>query len=221
MKSSRDLQFTGGGDYDTLLRSIGHTLRNGRLSTARAVSHGMVQTYWEIGRQIVEFEQGGKERAEYGSDMLNRLSRDLTALYGSGFSRSNVHYIRKLYLIYPKVQTLSELLSWSHYIELLMIEDPMERAFYEKECEAEHWGVRELKRQKESMLFHRIALSTEGDFNPVDIIIGVGSDKLIIQYALQNITNQVFVSRYRLYLPDREQLEGELRRFLGEHAEEG
>ncbi len=147
--------------YHALLQSIGETLQKGRINTARAVSHEMVRTYWEIGRQIIEFEQGGNERAEYGADVLNRLSRDLTALYGRGFSRSNIFYIRKLYLTYPIVQTLSELLSWSHYIELLMIEDPLERSFYESECITEHWGVRELKRQKDSMLFHRIALSTD------------------------------------------------------------
>ena len=121
----------------------------------------MVQTYWEIGRQIVEYEQRGNERAEYGSDVLNRLSRDLTDRYGKGFSHSNVVYMRKLYLSYPKSQTLSNFLTWSHYIELLKIDDPLERSFYEKECEEERWGVRELKRQMKSMLFHRLALSAD------------------------------------------------------------
>ena len=68
--------------------------------------------------------------------------------------------MRKLYLTYPKSQTLSDFLSWSQYIELLKIDDPLERSFYEKEAESEHWGVRELKRQMKSMLFHRLALST-------------------------------------------------------------
>ena len=116
-----------------------------------------------IGRTIVEYEQNGHKKAEYGSDVLNTLSRDLTDRFGKGFSRSNVFYIRKLYLTYEKVQTLSELLSWSHYIELLKIEDPLERSFYEKECVSSHWGVRELKRQMKSMLFQRIALSKDKD----------------------------------------------------------
>ncbi|MCR4907459.1 MAG: PDDEXK nuclease domain-containing protein, partial [Lachnospiraceae bacterium] len=272
------------------------------------------------------------------SDVLNTLSRDLTDRFGKGFSRSNVFYIRKLYLTYEKVQTLSELLSWSHYIELLKIEDPLERSFYEKECVSSRWGVRELKRQMKSMLFQRIALSkdkdevlklakegqviekpedilkepyvfeftglpqlpvydegdleealvnnlsqfflelgkgftyvgrqqkmviggrtykvdlvfyhrilkcfvlidlkrgevqhedigqmnfylnyyreemnSEGDIDPIGIVLGAYQDKLIMQYALQGISNQVFVSRYQLYLPDREQLEAEFRRFM-------
>ncbi len=100
------------------------------------------------------------EKAEYGSELLKRLSRDLTDIYGKGFSHSNLIYMRKMYLIYSKSQTLSDFLSWSHYVELLKIDDPLERSFYEKEAETEHWGVRELKRQMKSMLFHRLALST-------------------------------------------------------------
>ena len=109
----------------------------------------------------MEYEQHGNEKAEYGSDVLNRLSRDLTDRYGKGFSHSNVVYMRRLYLTYPKSQTLSDFLTWSHYIELLKIDDPLERSFYEKECEEAHWGVRELKRQMKSMLFHRLALSSD------------------------------------------------------------
>ena len=148
-------------EYDALLQCVGDTLEKGRQRAATAVNSAEVQTYWEIGRQIVEYEQHGNERAEYGSDVLNRLSRDLTDRYGKGFSRGNVFYMRKLFMTYPKVQTVSELLSWSHYIEPLQIDDPLERSFYEKECICEHWGVRELKRQMKSMLFHRLALSTD------------------------------------------------------------
>ena len=148
-------------EYDRLLQNVGEALRQGRQQAVYAVNSAMVRTYWEIGREIVEFEQNGNERAEYGSDVLNRLSKDLTERYGKGFSRGNVFYMRKLFITYPKVQTLSELLTWSHYIELLKIDDPLERSFYEKECEEERWGVRELKRQMKSMLFHRLALSSD------------------------------------------------------------
>ena len=93
--------------------------------------------------------------------MLKRLSNDLTDRYGSGFSMSNVNKMRKMYLTYPILQTASAKLSWSHYVELLKIDDPLERSFYEQEAVNEHWGVRELKRQMKSMLFHRIALSKD------------------------------------------------------------
>ena len=150
-------------EYEELISRVGEVLEQGRRNVVQAVNSAMVRTYWEIGRTIVEYEQNGHEKAEYGSDVLNTLSRDLTDRFGKGFSRSNVFYIRKLYLTYEKVQTLSELLSWSHYIELLKIEDPLERSFYEKECVSSRWGVRELKRQMKSMLFQRIALSKDKD----------------------------------------------------------
>lgn len=78
-------------------------------------------------------------------------SRDLSERFGKGFSRSNIIYMRKLYLTYPKSQTLSDFLSWSHYVELLKIDDPLERSFYEKECANKNWGVREVKRQMKSI----------------------------------------------------------------------
>ena len=148
-------------EYQDLLQHVGETLEHGRAKVVEAVNTAAVTTYWEIGRDIVEYEQGGNTKAEYGSALLKKLSRDLTDLYGSGFSMSNVAKMRKLYLTYPILQTASAKLSWSHYVELLKIDDPMERSFYEKEAESEHWGVRDLKRQMKSMLFHRLALSTD------------------------------------------------------------
>ena len=101
-------------EYRDLLRSVGETLENGRAKAAAAVNSAVVATYWEIGRNIVEYEQGGNAKAEYGSELLKRLSSDLTEMYGKGFSRSNLVYIRKLYLTYPKSQTLFDFLNWSH-----------------------------------------------------------------------------------------------------------
>ena len=148
-------------DYNQLLLDVGEALKQGRQQAVYAVNSAMVQTYWEIGRQIVEYEQHGNEKAEYGSGLLNQLSKDLSIRYGGGFSLSNINKMRKMYLTYPILQTVSAKLTWSHYIELLKIDDPLERSFYQKECEEEHWGVRELKRQMKSMLFHRLALSTD------------------------------------------------------------
>ena len=146
-----------------MLQHVGNTLERGRQRIASTVGSVMVHTYWEIGKQIVEYEQQGNAKAEYGSGLLKHLSHDLTDRYGNEFSLSNINKMRKMYLEYPILQTVSAKLTWSHYVELLKIEDPMERSFYEKEAESEneHWGVRELKRQMKSMLFHRIALSTD------------------------------------------------------------
>ena len=108
-------------EYELLLQNVGDALSRGRNRVASFVGAQTVYTYWEIGKHIVEYEQNGHEKAEYGSDVLNRLSRDLTEHFGKGFSRGNVFYMRKLFITYLKVQTLSELLTWSHYVELLKI----------------------------------------------------------------------------------------------------
>ena len=116
-------------EYDRLLLNVGETLELGRQQAVYAVNSAMVQTYWEIGRQIVEYEQHGNEKAEYGSGLLNQLSKDLIIRYGSGFSLSNINKMRKMYLTYPILQTVSAKLTWSHYVELLKIDDPLERSF--------------------------------------------------------------------------------------------
>jgi len=147
------------GNYKGLIKDIGKILEESRNNAFRAVNEILVKTYWEIGRRIVVFEQQGKERAEYGSYLLERLSKDLKSKYGKGFSRSNIIPMRLLYKKYPIGQTLSDQLSWSHYVELLNIEEDLERSFYEQQCLNENWSVRELKRQINSALFYRLALS--------------------------------------------------------------
>ena len=104
------------------------------------------QTYWQIGRHIVEFEQQGKQKADYGSELLTRLAKDLTLEFGKGFSRSNLTYMRKLYSAFPKSETLSHKLSWSHYFEILKADEPLEIGFYTQQCERGNWTVRELTR---------------------------------------------------------------------------
>ncbi len=146
-------------DYQDLIRQVGCDLEAGRIQAVSAVNSAMVRTYWMIGQHIVEYEQKGHEKADYGSGLLDQLSEDLSRQYGNGFGRSNVFCMRRFYLLYPKIQTVSGFLSWSHYVELLKIDDPQERAFYEREAETGRWGVRELKRQMKSMLYHRLALS--------------------------------------------------------------
>ncbi len=146
-------------DYKGLIKDIGKILEEGRTKAFRAVNEILIKTYWEIGKSIVLFEQKGKEKADYGSDLLEKLSKDLKLRYGKGFSRRNILNMRSFYRSYPIWQTLSAKLSWSHYIELLSIEGDLERSFYEKQCLIENWSVRELKRQIDSALFYRLALS--------------------------------------------------------------
>lgn len=348
------------GEYFELKRDIGLLLERGRMQAGRAINSILVNTYWHIGRHIVEFEQNGEAKAEYGSELIDRLSKDLTLEYGKGFSRSNIKQIRKFYLTFPKIQTVSDQfeisqtvsdqfeineifshkLSWSHYVEILKADNELEIGFYIKECEKENWSVRELKRQMKSMLFHRIALSkdkeglfelakqgneiqnandiikdpyvfeflnisqqqkylegeleekliqnlehfllelgkgfafigrqykitlsnrhffvdlvfyhrilkcfvlidlkrgeiehndigqmnlylnyfnkeenVEGDNPPIGIVLGAYKDQILVEYAMENITNQLFVSKYQLYLPNRKELQKELETLLNE-----
>jgi predicted nuclease of restriction endonuclease-like (RecB) superfamily len=324
--------------YSALVNQIGSLLQKGKRQAAQSVNTILVHTYWLIGSHIVNFEQGGREKAAYGSFLFEKLSKDLTRLYGKGFSRSNLLYMRKLYLFFPKSETLSNVLSWSHYFEILRSDNELEINFYTKQTEKENWSVRELKRQMKSMLFHRIALSkdksgilklseqgqeiqtaedilkdpyvlefldipeehrylegeleeklisnlqsfllelgkgftfekrqyrisisgkhfyvdlvfyhrilkcfvlidlkrgevchqdigqmnlylsyfkkevnTEGDNEPIGILLGAEKDHVLVEYATENISNQLFVSKYQLYLPNKKQLENELNKLL-------
>ena len=333
-------------NYKSLITDIGTLLNRGREQVAQTANTILVQTYWLIGRHIVEFEQNGQDKAEYGSNLLERLSKDLTKLYGKGFSRSNLFHIRMFYLKFQKIQTVSGqfempvfTLSWSHYVEIIKEDNPLAIGFYTKQTEKENWSVRELKRQMKSMLFHRLALSkdkegvlalaergqeiarpqdilrdpvvleflnipqahqmqeneleeqlisnlqhfllelgkgfafigrqyrislggkhfyvdlvfyhrilkcfvlidlkrgevnhqdigqmnlylnyfrkeenVDGDNEPIGIVLSAYKDKLLVEYALDSIDNQLFVSKYQLYLPNREELERELERYLG------
>ena len=152
---------TPSAGYQDLLAQISSTYATGRQQAAQAVNSYLVQTYWQVGQHIVEFEQNGQDRAEYGAGLMQRLSADLRLRHGKGFSRSNLIYMRLLYLRYPISQTPSDLLSWSHYVELLMLDDPLERGFYEQQAIHERWSVSELKRQKASSLFLRLAASKD------------------------------------------------------------
>ena len=113
------MELTTTGHYENLLEQIAVTVAKGRARAVRAAEVPMIETYWGVGQHIVEFEQGGKAKAEYGAGLIPRLVRDLTLRHGKGFSRSNVKAMRQFYLAYPKSQTLSGLLSWSHVVELL------------------------------------------------------------------------------------------------------
>lgn len=148
-------------EYKNLLLNIGDILENGRRQAYRSVNNVLLKTYWEVGKSIVEFEQNGKIKAEYGAELLDRLSGDLKFRYGKGFCRRNILDMRRFYILYPIWQTLSAKLSWSHYVQLINIENEFARSFYEKQCLREKWSVRELDRQKNAMLFERIALSKD------------------------------------------------------------
>ena len=150
---------------DALYSQIASILEQNRKSVAVAVNTAMVRTYYEIGRSIVENEQKGNIRAEYGKEVLKNLSARLTANYGKGFSQRNLEQMRQFFLIYSKEisQTVSAefTLSYSHYLFLMRIDNPDERKFYEIEAKNSNWSLRELKRQFDSALYERLAVSKD------------------------------------------------------------
>ena len=151
-------------EIDNILIDIRKIINESKKNIIKNVNTIMLHAYWSIGKRIVEEEQKGKKRAEYGSSLIKLLSKELTNEYGKGFSKSNLFSMRKFYIEYQKFQTLSGKLSWSHYLLLLNISDSSERSFYEHECENSNWSVRELERQIDSQLFKRLLLS-KGEVN--------------------------------------------------------
>ncbi len=149
--------------YQSLVNQISEAFLQGRQKAVSAVNTFLVETYWQIGKYIVEFEQDGKAKAEYGAGLINKLSDDLAKSLGKGFSRSNLIYMRLFYLEFPKSEKASHLLSWSHYVEFLKISDKLERSFYLQQTIRENWSIPELKRQKKSSLFLRLASSKDKD----------------------------------------------------------
>ncbi len=145
--------------YKTLIENIKNVLSEGRKKVQKIANDILLKTNWEVGRYIIEYEQEGKVKAEYGKKLLIELAKDIKAHIPRGYSRTTLVYVRLLYLTYPKSQTLSDQLGWSHYVELLSISDDLERSFYEKQTEIEKWSVKELQRQKATGLFQRLALS--------------------------------------------------------------
>jgi len=318
-------------NYQNLVTQISETYAQGYRKAVAAVNSNMVETNWKIGQYIVEFEQGGSFKAEYGKALLENLATDLTRLHGKGFSRSNLNYMRLFYQRFPICETVSHKLNWSHICELVKINDPLERSFYERQIAIENWNVRELRRQKNTSLYLRLAASkdkegilqlakqgqiiqqpsdiirepcvleflkipepyhltetdletriidhlqqfllelgkgfafigrqyrvpvgsrnhfvdlvfyhrilkcfvlidlkkeeagyedvgqmnmylgyfeneenTEGDNPPIGIVLAKEKDDLLVQYAMHNISSQLFVNKYQLYLPNKEELQ--------------
>lgn len=147
--------------YHRLVDSIGTAIENARQRAFQAVNNELLKANWEIGKFIVEYEQHGNEKAEYGSSLLTNLSKDLKSRFGKGFSKSNIYLMRQFYLKYQIFQSVTGKLTWTHYAELLAVSDDHARGFYEKQAVNENWSVRELKRQISSSLFERLALSQD------------------------------------------------------------
>lgn len=196
---------------------------------------------------MLSLSREGSRAAEYGTSLLKRLSRDLSLRLGKSFTRSGVIRIRQFYLTYPKGATASHLLSWSHFVEFLKIDDPLERSFYEQQSIKERCRITlDNKHYRVDLVFyHRILRcfvlidlkldevqhhdigqmnmylgyfaaeeNTENDNPPIGIILSREKDELLVEYATYEMNSQLFVQKYQLYLPDRDELKRELENTL-------
>ncbi len=202
---------------DAMIQEIKEVILNSRQKVAYEVNNTMLQAYWNVGRIIVENEQNGNIKAEYGKQIMKDLSKELRKVLGTGFSVSNLFNMRKLYITYPKFQTLSGKLSWSHYCELLSIENKEERNFYEKECINSNWSVRELKRQLETSLFERLLLS-EGKKNK-ETVYKLSKKGQTLNTA-EDILKEPYVFEFLGVKENKPVLEKDLEQKLVKHIEE-
>lgn len=194
LESSLDAEGLNSETYTGLVTGIVDLLESARRSAARSVNAIMTATYWEIGRRIVQVEQGGATKAEYGSALLERLAEDLSTRFGRGFRRTNLFQMRSFYITYADVlvefptqssseiiQTLSGLfpLPWSHYVKLASIKDSQARFFYQSEALKHGWSVRQMSRQMATQFYERTLLSRNkaamlsqsGEIQPEDVML--------------------------------------------------
>ena len=144
-----------------LVSEIGAVIQQARGVLVQQVNAAMVQSYWHIGRLIVEHEQQGQTRAAYGQQQLQYLSQQLTATFGKGFDASNLRNMRQFFLVFPICDTVCRELSWSHYRLLMRIEDSKARAWYMQQTLEQHWSVRALERQISKLYYERLLSSQD------------------------------------------------------------
>jgi predicted nuclease of restriction endonuclease-like (RecB) superfamily len=148
-------------ETEALLHSLRELIQDARQRVLRAVDAVQVQTCWEIGRHIVEFEQGGSARAEYGTRLLQTLASSLAAEFGRGFDTSNLRYMRLFYQAFPIRDALRHELSWTHYRNLLKVENGAARAWYMNEAATQGWTTRALERQINTLYYERLLASSD------------------------------------------------------------
>ncbi len=163
MKSEDQIQKPSQKDMDKLYRSVRKVIEQARGFVSVAANTAIVRQNWEIGRLIVEDEQGGKRKAEYGQAQIKGLANRLTVEYGRGYDASNLWKMRQFYLIFPILDALRLELSWTHYRTLMRVTDDTAREWYVNECVACGWGTRELDRQVSTQAYERLLSSANPD----------------------------------------------------------
>lgn len=144
-----------------LVQSIARYVEQARRQVRQAVNSAMVQSYWEVGRLIVEHEQQGESRAEYGKRQLQQLSQELTERLGKGFDVTNLRSMRRFYQLFPIRDAVRLELGWTHYRTLMRVDNPSAREWYQKEAIQNHWSTRALERQITKLYYERLLASQD------------------------------------------------------------
>ncbi|MBQ7395801.1 MAG: DUF1016 family protein [Lentisphaeria bacterium] len=169
-----------------LYGAIRQVLETARQSAYKAVNFAMVQAYWQIGRLIVEDEQNGENRAEYGKKVLDGLAERLTADFGKGFDARELRRMRQFYLLFSKWDAVRPELSWTHYRLLLRVENEDARNWYMNESAAENWSSRQLERQISVLYYDRMLLSADKQSTKTDADENMALAKLEPESFIRN-----------------------------------
>ena len=200
-------------DFNLFFNNIKDLVINSRNKVYQVVNVEMLNLYWNIGKSIIEIQQGS-ERANYGDAVIDKLSQKLTDEFGKGFSKRNLRTMRKFYLLYPNWQTVSANLSWSHYLELIKIDEEPRRNFYLNECINSSWSVRELQRQRDSLLYERLIISAEKEK-----ILEL-SEKGQVLKSSKDLVKDPFVLEFLDIKENTNYLENDLEKNIIEHLKE-
>lgn len=200
-----------------IVGEIKKLVNQARKDLAQKINNSIVFVYWNIGKIIVSNENENNNRLEYGKEVLKGLSSELTKYLGKGYSYTNLTYMRKFYKAYPNYDELNDKLSWSHYCELMIIQDKDKRNFYEKECINSNWGVRELQRQLDTSLFERLLLS-DGKANK-EKVLELSKEGQIISKP-SDIVKQPYVFEFLGIKEQKPLLEKDLEYKLIRHIED-
>ena len=200
-------------EFNYVFDNIKDLIINSRNKVYQAVNTEMLNLYWNIGKIIMEIQQGD-ERASYGDAVLDRLSQKLTDEFGKGFSKRNLERMRKFYIYFPIATTVSSQLSWSHYLELIKIDEEPKRKFYLNECINSRWSVRELQRQRTSLLYERLTMSADKE-KVLEL-----SEKGQILNTSKDLVKDPFVLEFLDIKENTNYLESDLEKNLLEHLKE-
>ena len=200
-------------EFNSFFNNIKDLVIKSRNKVYQTVNTEMLSLYWNIGKAIMEI-QHGDERANYGDAVLDKLSQKLTGEFGKGFSKRNLERMRKFYICFPIATTVSSQLSWSHYLELIKIEEEPKRNFYLNECISTKWSVRELQRQRDSLLYERLTLSADKEK-----ILELSEKGQILKNS-KDLVKDPFVLEFLDIKENTNYLESDLEKNIIEHLKE-